>query len=71
MEWTITVTKVTRVPVRNNFYYKKVHAFNVTCISHAHTRSVYDLLRSSLGEEYHLEVTEWNKTGTDVTEDFE
>ena len=71
MEWIINVTKVTKVFVGPDFYYKKVHAFRVICDTPFQAHEVYSLLRSSLGEQYHLEVTEWNKTGVDVTSDFE
>ena len=71
MEWVINVTKITKVFVGANHYYKKLHVFRVVCDSATQAHRVYTLLRSSLGEEYHLDVTEWDKMGTDVTSDFE
>lgn len=69
MEWTITISRL--MPV-NSIYCKEtyVHHFTVTCQDFRKTQEVYKELREHYpAPKYEINVTEWERLGTEITVD--
>lgn len=64
MEYVITVTKITQQHPRGEF------VFRTSFSNRSETYNVYHILRHFLPYDYQLYVDRWEKTGTDMTDEF-